>query len=76
MKYLIVFAIVLLVAWRWRSARSSAVAHQQQPKANAQAQPADMVACQYCGLHLPATEALAGQRGSYCSPGHRHAAEG
>lgn len=73
MKYVIVLAIVFLVAWRWRSARDSRIA-QQQPKA--QAQPTDMVACQQCGLHLPASEALQGRQGPYCSPAHRQAAEG
>lgn len=75
MKYLIVVAIVFLVAWRWRSARDSNTAGQQ-PKAQPQAQPTDMVACQQCGLHLPASEALQGRQGPYCSPAHRQAAEG
>lgn len=76
MKYFIVLAVVFLVAWRWRSARSSTLEHQQQQKAKAQAAPADMVACRQCGLHLPESESLRGQHGVYCSPAHRQAAEG
>jgi uncharacterized protein len=34
-----------------------------------------MVACQVCGLQLPATEALATAHGSYCSPAHQQQAE-
>jgi len=73
MKYFIVFAVVFLVAWRWRSARSSTIARTQQRKA--QAPPTDMVACRQCGLHLPASEALPGRLGAYCSTAHRQTAE-
>lgn len=75
MKYFIVFAVVFLVAWRWRSARSD-MAHTRQQKANAQAQPTDMVACRQCGLHLPVSESLPGRLGPYCSTAHRQVAEG
>jgi uncharacterized protein len=34
-----------------------------------------MVRCAHCGLHLPATEAIAGPGGAvYCSTAHREAA--
>lgn len=29
-----------------------------------------MVACRHCGLHLPASDALAGPDGPYCSAEH------
>ncbi len=76
MKYFIVFAVVLLVAWRWRSARSTPREHLQRKQTGAQPRPADMVACRHCGLHLPEAEALRGQNGTYCSPAHRQLAEG
>jgi uncharacterized protein len=75
MKYLLVFAVVFLVAWRWRGARSTTMADTRQQKANAQVQPTDMVACRQCGLHLPASESLPGRLGPYCSTAHRQAAE-
>lgn len=37
--------------------------------------PKPMVACAHCGMHVPDDEAIAGQRGTYCSPAHRQAAE-
>ena len=37
--------------------------------------PAIMVACRQCGTHLPETEAVRGQQGTYCSTEHRAAAQ-
>jgi uncharacterized protein len=74
MKYVIVFTLVLLVAWRWRSARSD-VAARKQPT-DTPAAPTDVVACHHCGLHVPIADALQGNRGAYCSHAHRHLAEG
>jgi uncharacterized protein len=34
-----------------------------------------MVACAHCGLHLPATDAVQGKQGIYCSNAHRQARE-
>lgn len=76
MKYFIVLAVVLVVVWRWRGARSSAVAHKQADHSHPSAPPADMVACRHCGLHLPSTDALPGRKGPYCSTAHRQVAEG
>lgn len=76
MKYFIVLAVVFLVAWRWRTARSSAVAPKPASKPQPPAQPTDMVACGHCGLHLPSTDALSGRQGHYCSTAHRQVAEG
>ncbi|WP_294770096.1 PP0621 family protein [uncultured Rhodoferax sp.] len=76
MKYVLVFLVVFLVAWRWRSARSHGMVQKQQAKARAAAQPTQMVACAQCGLHLPQHDALPGRRGNYCSAAHRQSAEG
>jgi uncharacterized protein len=37
--------------------------------------PKAMVRCAHCGLHLPATDAISGRGGVYCSAAHRDAAE-
>jgi uncharacterized protein len=37
----------------------------------APAQPAAMVRCAECGMHLPADEALPGKGGVFCSGAHR-----
>ncbi len=76
MKYFIVLAVVLVVVWRWRGARSGAVAHKQANPSQPPVHPTDMVACSHCGLHLPGTDALPGRKGPYCSTAHRQAAEG
>ncbi|MBX9818409.1 MAG: hypothetical protein K2X79_10305 [Burkholderiaceae bacterium] len=76
MKYFLVLAVVLVVVWRWRSARSSAVPPKQAAQSQPPLHPTDMVACRHCGLHLPSTDALAGRKGHYCSSAHRQAAEG
>ncbi|UXH77743.1 PP0621 family protein [Roseateles amylovorans] len=37
----------------------------------APALPEDMVSCAECGMHLPASEALPGRGGQFCSAAHR-----
>lgn len=73
MKYLIVFLIIFVVAWRWRSARTSEMLDSQQKRDGQQ--PTDMVRCAQCGVHLPANEAVTGRQGSYCSTAHRQLTE-
>jgi uncharacterized protein len=75
MKYLLVFLVFLLIAWRWRSARDAELTQTEKKKAAAQALPIDMVACAHCGVHLPMAESIAGHSGSYCSSNHRSLAE-
>jgi len=41
------------------------------PKEPAAAKPAEMVVCAHCGVHLPATDALALGTHLYCSDAHR-----
>lgn len=73
MKYLLVLAVVFLVAWRWRSTRTAQL--RTRTKA-APSVPLDMVRCGQCGVHLPAQDAVAGARGvMYCSVAHRQAVE-
>jgi uncharacterized protein len=68
-KYLLVFLVVFLIAWRWRSGRSADQLEKKQ--SSAPPPPADMVSCAHCGLHVPAQDAVAGKQGSYCSAAHR-----
>jgi uncharacterized protein len=74
MKYLLIAAVVWLVIWRVRSSRDSNKTEKarQTPPAG----PQEMLRCEHCGLHLPASDALIGTRGNYCSPAHRQAHEG
>jgi uncharacterized protein len=80
MKYLLLIALVI-VAWLiWRNGRlrderdTGASARQPRPPAG---DPQEMVSCPVCGVHLPRSEAVAGQRGLlYCSNEHRLRAGG
>jgi uncharacterized protein len=70
MKFLLVFLVVLVIAWRWRTWREAAQLEKQK-SFQTDAASTDMIACQHCGLHLPANEAVVGRLGSYCSNDHR-----
>ena len=76
MKYLLGFLVMLLVAWRWRTARAAkqldAQRQRQHPPTQTQV---EMVRCDQCGVHVPAHEAVYGARGTYCSNAHRQLKE-
>lgn len=75
MKYLLVLGIVLIAVYVWRANRRG----EHRPPAGAPPQPPsvhDMVRCPVCSLHLPAADAVSGQRGRYCSAEHRQQVEG
>jgi uncharacterized protein len=68
-KYLLVFLVIFLIAWRWRTARSADQLDKKQ--GDSPLPPAEMVACAHCGVHVPALDAVAGNQGIYCSAAHR-----
>ncbi len=70
MKFLLVFLIVLIVAWRWRTWRETAHLEKKASRVGSISS-AEMVPCQHCGLHLPISEAVVGKLGPYCSNDHR-----
>lgn len=74
MRFLLIFLIVLVLAWRWRvwretRQRSTTRAQSSTPKS------IGMVVCYHCGMHVPVHDALAGTRGNYCSAAHRQHCE-
>lgn len=74
MRYLLILLVVLLVAWRWKTARAAMqrkAQHQQTAAPAAQA----MVCCAQCGLHVPTHDAVTGANGAYCSAAHLRLAE-
>lgn len=78
MKYLLIFFIITVLVFQWRSSRAEAKAKPKAkpaPKASADTGPQTMVACAECGLHVPAADAIAGSRGTYCSAAHRQLRE-
>jgi uncharacterized protein len=76
MKYLLVIAVVAIAFWLWRKGRQRLHAGKTEtpPAAPPAVTPQAMARCAHCGLHLPAADALAGERGVYCSAAHRQLA--
>ena len=70
MKFLLVFLVVLVIAWRWRTWRETSQLTLKR-KNTAVPDATTMVACHQCGVHLPANDAIVGTQGSYCSAAHR-----
>ena len=74
MKFLLIFFVILLIAFQWRQLRKSKV--QEAAKKNKPAaKPQAMVRCAHCGLHLLEADAVPGARGLYCSEAHRQVLE-
>jgi uncharacterized protein len=75
MKYLLVAAVIFLVAWRWRSNRDDDMQVRNKERTQRLNRTTDIIACTHCGVHGPANDMVAGQRGHYCSAEHRRQAE-
>ena len=78
MKYLLLFAVVFVFAWFWRSSRRAEMAERKRkvhPAPGAASGPVDMVECAHCRLHLALSDAVGGRKGNYCSAEHRALAE-
>jgi len=74
MKLLALLLMMLAGVWLWRRGRRIAA-----PGAAARGRggpPQPMLSCLVCGTHVPACDAVAGRRGSYCCAQHRREAEG
>lgn len=74
MRYLLVLLAVLLVAWRWKTWRSSLkrkAEHQQTVAPEA----LTVVPCALCGVHVPHNDAVTGTKGAYCSAAHLRSSE-
>jgi uncharacterized protein len=68
MKYLLFFAFLAAVWWLWskRQVTGGAGASPQEDPV-----PEKMVACAYCGVHLPESEGVVAGDRVYCSEAHR-----
>lgn len=78
MKYVVLFAVLLVVYLLWRSQQAAeraaerAEAARRAPPAPTPITQQEMVRCPVCSLHLPKGDALPGGSGRlYCSPEHR-----
>ncbi|GAB3771512.1 hypothetical protein GCM10028796_40450 [Ramlibacter monticola] len=77
MKYLLLFAVLFVAYMLWRNARVTDERETRSRRPPPPADPQEMVSCPVCGLHLPRSEAVPGQRGIlYCSNEHRLRADG
>jgi uncharacterized protein len=83
MKLLVILFVVLFGLWLWRRGREADRADRTdhagrtpgRPTARRPpALPNEMVRCEVCGLHLPATDALTTGDASFCSPEHQRQA--
>lgn len=72
MKYALIFGLVLIVFWLWRSGRQKVARPPAAPRQVTQT--TEVVACAVCGVHLPRAEAVAGKHGMYCSAAHKQQA--
>jgi uncharacterized protein len=74
MKFIILILAVLALVWLLRGARGR-VTPPPRPGPTAEQDVQPMVACQFCGVHLPRNEALPGRGGVFCGEAHRAAYE-
>lgn len=72
MKYLLLLLLIGLVWWAFTQRRKSSGGA---AAASSSANPQDMARCAHCGIHLPADEAVRGEKGLYCGTEHRSAAQ-
>lgn len=76
MKLLILLLAVLGGVWLWKRGRRLEQSQKAPPSRRPRLEVQPMLSCPVCGVHVPKTDAVVGQRGSYCSPAHRRQAEG
>ena len=72
MKYLLILGLVLVIFWVWRSARERRSAnHDRAGKSAHEPVKTEIVECDLCHVHLPRSDALIGNGGTFCSDAHR-----
>ena len=74
MKFLVVILVLGFGLFLWRRARNSkgeAVGEASATKAPSTV-PQVMVACRFCGVHLPRSDAVLVDEAAFCSDVHRH----
>ncbi len=76
MKFFLLLAAFFVVIWLIRGGRrrhppGPPPQAPAAPPAEAQPPSESIVACMHCGLHLPQSEAVAGEAGWFCGDAHR-----
>jgi uncharacterized protein len=72
MKIVVFVIAVVVLLWLLRGTTAR---RRPDPGAGKQQSPQQMIACAYCGVHLPRDEALPGRGGVFCGDAHRAAFE-
>ncbi|MDR0478759.1 MAG: hypothetical protein LBH31_02915 [Burkholderiaceae bacterium] len=75
MKALLILLVIAAVVWLFKRGQhvSASDAH---PSAKSVVKPQPMLRCARCGVHLPASNAIAGRAGrAYCCATHQREAE-
>ena len=72
MKILLFLVVVFVLLWLLRGATAG---RRRGGAARPPQAPQEMIACAYCGVHLPRDEALPGRGGVFCGDAHRTAFE-
>lgn len=71
MKFLVLVAVILAIAWILRNNRKGDSSGGAKAQRNQPGAPQDMVQCPVCSVHLPRIDALAGPDGRlYCCSEH------
>ena len=74
MKPLLIFLVVLVGIFLWRSNRERDPKRKREQRPDAP-QPLAMVCCALCSVHVPALEGVQGKNGVYCCADHLRRAE-
>lgn len=74
-RLLLLLAVAVGVILWWKHSQRGRRSEAGTPPPAAPPAPETMLRCAECGLHLPASQALPGRGGSFCSAEHREAFE-
>lgn len=74
MKFLLVFAVLLIGFFVWRSSRGTPKPPPA-PRSKQGTKVIEMGSCDLCGVHCAANDLVVGRQGRYCTAQHRQQAE-
>lgn len=70
-KFLLLILLAIVISLLWRHAKQRAA--DSAKRATRVAPPERIVACAYCGVHVPESEAVADDGQMFCGDSHRQA---
>jgi uncharacterized protein len=75
MKFLLVFAVLLVAFFVWRSSRGTVKPPPARRGKQGATKVIEMGSCDFCGVHCATTDLVVGRQGRYCTSQHRQQAE-